>query len=215
MPPNCRHLPTCSESAIEALREHGVLWGGWLAARRIARCHPFGTTPTSSRFSVPLGRYSVLYATRSMQCAVWEGLARDRFARRRRRILAFREAEPVVVVTLHTIEPLSLVDLRHDGPVRIGAPTAVTHDGTRQLGGARGGDPIPNRFLRHVGGQYPAPVRTRRSNHTGVGHSVSAHRLKSSGPESCTAVRLTLVIAISVKTRPELESRVPSRPERE
>ena len=36
MLPNCRHLPTCSEYAIEALREHGVLRGGWLAAWRIA-----------------------------------------------------------------------------------------------------------------------------------------------------------------------------------
>ena len=44
MAPNCRHLPTCSEYAIEALREHGVLRGSWLAARRIARCHPFGTS---------------------------------------------------------------------------------------------------------------------------------------------------------------------------
>lgn len=44
MPPSCRHLPTCSEYAIEALREHGVLRGGWLAAWRIARCHPFGTS---------------------------------------------------------------------------------------------------------------------------------------------------------------------------
>jgi len=44
MPPRCRHLPTCSEYAIEALREHGALRGGWLAAWRIARCHPFGTS---------------------------------------------------------------------------------------------------------------------------------------------------------------------------
>ena len=42
MAPHCRHLPTCSEYAMEAFREHGVLRGGWLAARRIARCHPFG-----------------------------------------------------------------------------------------------------------------------------------------------------------------------------
>ena len=52
MSPSCRHLPTCSDYAIEALREHGVLRGGWLAARRIARCHPFGTSgfdPVSMR----------------------------------------------------------------------------------------------------------------------------------------------------------------------
>ena len=39
---NCRFQPTCSEYAIEALKTHGVLRGGWLAARRISRCHPWG-----------------------------------------------------------------------------------------------------------------------------------------------------------------------------
>jgi len=39
---NCRYQPTCSEYAIEALHEHGVFRGTWLAARRIGRCHPWG-----------------------------------------------------------------------------------------------------------------------------------------------------------------------------
>ena len=38
---NCRFHPTCSEYAIEALERHGALRGGWLAAKRVGRCHPF------------------------------------------------------------------------------------------------------------------------------------------------------------------------------
>ena len=39
---NCRFQPTCSEYAIEALKQHGVFKGSWLAAKRIGRCHPRG-----------------------------------------------------------------------------------------------------------------------------------------------------------------------------
>jgi hypothetical protein len=38
---NCRFHPSCSRYAIEAVAAHGVLRGGWLALRRLSRCHPF------------------------------------------------------------------------------------------------------------------------------------------------------------------------------
>ena len=39
--PRCRFYPTCSHYALEALRVHGLRRGGWLALRRIFRCHPW------------------------------------------------------------------------------------------------------------------------------------------------------------------------------
>jgi putative membrane protein insertion efficiency factor len=39
----CRHHPSCSEYARQAIARHGFLHGVALAARRIMRCHPFGS----------------------------------------------------------------------------------------------------------------------------------------------------------------------------
>ncbi len=41
LPSACRYTPTCSQYAIDALNRHGPWRGGWLAVRRILRCHPF------------------------------------------------------------------------------------------------------------------------------------------------------------------------------
>ena len=38
----CRYSPTCLVYAIDAIRAHGALWGGWYAFRRICRCSPWG-----------------------------------------------------------------------------------------------------------------------------------------------------------------------------
>ena len=40
-PPCCRFIPTCSQYALEAIEKYGAAKGGWLALKRISKCHPF------------------------------------------------------------------------------------------------------------------------------------------------------------------------------
>ena len=54
--PSCRYAPSCSAYAIEALRKHGPVRGLWLTLRRLARCHPWGSSgydPVPSAKTVP------------------------------------------------------------------------------------------------------------------------------------------------------------------
>jgi len=42
LPPSCRFEPSCSRYASAAIERHGVFKGSWLAAKRLARCQPWG-----------------------------------------------------------------------------------------------------------------------------------------------------------------------------
>jgi putative membrane protein insertion efficiency factor len=42
-PSPCRHVPSCSSYAMEAIERHGAARGTWLAVKRVARCRPFGS----------------------------------------------------------------------------------------------------------------------------------------------------------------------------
>lgn len=39
-PPSCRFLPTCSQYGLEAVQRFGAIKGGYLAIKRISKCHP-------------------------------------------------------------------------------------------------------------------------------------------------------------------------------
>ncbi len=41
LPPSCRFEPSCSRYGYAAIEKHGLLKGGWMAIKRVGRCHPF------------------------------------------------------------------------------------------------------------------------------------------------------------------------------
>ncbi len=63
---NCRHLPTCSDYADEALRRFGLWAGGWMTLARLCRCHPWGTSRARLRPGCAAGTGAMVPAV-----AVW------------------------------------------------------------------------------------------------------------------------------------------------
>jgi len=57
----CRFYPSCSQYALDAVTRFGVVRGGWLAARRLARCHPWhagGFDPVPQAHATPCTRHA-------------------------------------------------------------------------------------------------------------------------------------------------------------
>ena len=98
------------------------------------RTRPLSAVPAPSRFSDPAAEYAVLYAAETVPCCFWEAVVRNRLTRSRRRELPRVDVERRLVVSLETRADLTLVDLRGDGPVQIGASPAVAHDSNHAAG---------------------------------------------------------------------------------
>jgi hypothetical protein len=103
---------------------------------------PLGTTPSDSRFCSKSDGFTVLYAAPDFATAFIEVVVRDRFMRKRQREIVLKEVTEAAWALIAT-KPrtkLSLLDLRADGCVRLGAPTdalkARSHAAGRALGRA-------------------------------------------------------------------------------
>ncbi len=90
---------------------------------------PLGTVPADSRFCSRAAAYSVLYASSEFATAFVETVIRDRFAGRPSRELAIREITARAWARLESVPGpmLTLLDLREDGCMKIGAPTDVVN----------------------------------------------------------------------------------------
>ena len=127
---SARYEPARIRSRIQVVR----LERFYRLVRDVHETSPLGAVPKPSRFSDPAAGYSVLYAAETLECAFWEAIGRGRFTHRKRWWLPYAVVAATRIVSLSSTKALELVDLRGDGPIRIGAPTAVVHDANHAAG---------------------------------------------------------------------------------
>ena len=89
---------------------------------------PLNAIPAPSRFSDPARNFAVLYGAETVPCSLWEAVVRNSLTRRQRRVIPRPSITSRLVVSFQSHQDLNLVDLRGDGPIRIGAPPDVVHD---------------------------------------------------------------------------------------
>ena len=113
---------------------------------------PLNAVPAPSRFSDPT--YAVLYGAETVSCCLWEAVVRNSLKRRLPRVISLSVINLWQVVSFQSRHALNLVDLREDGPIRIGAPPDVVHDSNHLEGRLLSADvhknlPDADGFLYH------------------------------------------------------------------
>ena len=113
--------------------ESALLKGSLPASCRIMparyQASPLGSRPADSRFCSRDASYTVLYASPDFATAFAETVVRDRFTRRRNRIVGLKEITGRIwaLISAQSGSELTLLDLRGDGCTRIGAPSDAVH----------------------------------------------------------------------------------------
>lgn len=127
---------------IEPLLVHAAVPASYRIMPRQYLRSPLGTSAADSRFASQSAGYTVLYAAPEFSTAFVETVVRDRLVGRRGRQVALKEVTERIWVRLsgRAGQPMTLLDLREDACLRIGAPTDVvqarSHTASRAFGNA-------------------------------------------------------------------------------
>lgn len=98
------------------------------------RATPTGTGHGETRFSSPVGTFTILCAAQDLPTALAEKIIRDRFQGRKKRVLLRADFDEMVAANLVASKPLKLLDLRTSGASRLGVPTDAVRSRAQQAG---------------------------------------------------------------------------------